>query len=55
MIDIPANVVVHPLLIEKRVAHIYCCLINDLGFDDNCGDIMAFIGLLNLTYIMRLH
>ena len=49
MIDILADVVVHPLLIEMRVAPTYCCLI-----DEHCSDIMTFIGLLDLTYIMKL-
>ena len=34
MIDIPKGVAVRPLLVETRGISAYCCLIDDLGFDD---------------------
>ena len=34
MIDIPEGVVVRPLLVETRTVLAYCCLIDELGFDD---------------------
>ena len=34
MIDIPEGVVVRPLLVETRSVPAYCCLIDELGFDD---------------------
>ncbi|WKA02007.1 hypothetical protein VitviT2T_020248 [Vitis vinifera] len=34
MIDIPTDTVVHPLLIESISVFAYCCLIDEVEFDD---------------------
>ncbi|KAL6344316.1 hypothetical protein AAG906_037890 [Vitis piasezkii] len=34
MIDIPADAIVHPLLIESRFVPTYCCLIDEAELDD---------------------
>ena len=34
MIDVPKGVVVCPLLVETKGVPAYCCLIDDLGFDN---------------------
>ena len=46
MIDIPKGVVVRSLLVETRVIPTYCCLIDELGFDDGLSwyhDIYQFL------------
>ena len=48
MIDIPADAIVHPLLIESRYAPTYCCLIDDWESDDDLPwyhDIYHFLRL----------
>ena len=34
MIDIPADTIIHSLLIESRFVPAYCCLIDETEFDD---------------------
>ncbi|RVW74294.1 hypothetical protein CK203_051007 [Vitis vinifera] len=48
MIDIPTDIVVHPLLIESRSVPAYCCLIDDVEFNDGLPwyhDIYQFLRL----------
>ena len=48
MIDILANTIVHPLLIESRSVPIYCCLIDEAELDDGLPwyhDIYQFLRL----------
>ena len=35
MIDIPIDVVIHPLVIESRIVLAYCCLIDDIEIQDD--------------------
>ena len=46
MIDIPEGVVVHPMLAKTRGVPTYCCLVDDLGFDDGLSryhDVYQFL------------
>ena len=48
MIDIPIDTAVHPLLIESRSVPAYCCLIDEVEFDDGLPwyhDIYQFLRL----------
>ena len=48
MIDIPTNTVIHPLLIKSRSVPAYCCLIDEVEFDDGLPwyhDIYQFLRL----------
>ena len=48
MIDVPADAIVRPLLIESRYALAYCCLIDDIETDDGLPwyhDIYHFLRL----------